>query len=117
MPRAKLTAKFIENVKPPAEGQVDYFDATLPAFGIRVTRDGTKSWFVFYRVDGKQIRQTIGRHPHLTLAAAREKAAGIHDMLDQGKDPRLEVERQRRQEARARAGTFGAVAPDFKRLH
>src|SRR5689334_22173024 len=112
MPKHKLTAKWLDSVKAP-KGQVDYFDATLPAFSVRVTSSGVKTFTVFYRVDGKQVRQTIGRYPAISLADARRKAADAFQLVEQGKDPRLVLAHQRRAEALQRADTVRAVATRF----
>jgi len=31
MPTARLSAKLIDNIKPPAEGRADYWDSTISA--------------------------------------------------------------------------------------
>ena len=49
MPITNLTARFVEALKPAAAGQVDYRDASLPGFGVRVSQGGRKSWVVVYR--------------------------------------------------------------------
>lgn len=55
MPKAKLTAKGIQNLKPPTSGQVEYFDEALSGFALRVTDKGRKSWVLLYRVkDGPE---------------------------------------------------------------
>jgi integrase len=72
-----------------------------------------KTWTLFYRVDGKQVRQSLGRYPAVSLADARKKAGDVQDMLDAGKDPRLEAERERRESAEARANTVKSVANRF----
>ena len=46
MPPKRLTAAAVERIKPPSTGRVEYFDAMLPAFGLRVTERGHKSWIV-----------------------------------------------------------------------
>ena len=61
MPSLKLTAAAVERIKPPDSGQVDYFDKILLGFGLRVSKSGTKSWFVMTRVHGKLLRQTVRR--------------------------------------------------------
>ena len=62
MPKLRLTATAVRRFQPPNAGQVEYYDTHLPAFGMRVSYSGTKSWFVMTRVDGKLIRVTLGRH-------------------------------------------------------
>ena len=37
MPTRKLTDLFVERVKPPARGRLEYFDASFPALALRVT--------------------------------------------------------------------------------
>jgi len=69
MPKRKLTEKFIENLQPaPVGTRVEFFDATLPAFGLRVTDKGSKTWFCMFRVDGRLRRHTLG--PYLARRCA-----------------------------------------------
>jgi hypothetical protein len=88
MPARKLTAQTVHALKPQST-RVDYFDATTPGFGIRITSAGVKTWFFMYRVNGTRLRRwTIGRYPALSLADAREKmkiAAG--GLAKDGVDP------------------------------
>ena len=60
MPQKKFTDRTISNLKPPKEGQDDYFDTATPGFGIRVSYGGSKSWFVKYVHKGRQRRMTLG---------------------------------------------------------
>ena len=60
-----LTIKRVQSIKPPTKGQVDYFDAALPSFALRVTANGAKSFVLLYRPKvgpdaGKLRRMTIG---------------------------------------------------------
>ena len=90
MPTLKITAAFVESVKPPLSGQLDYWDARLSGFGLRVSAGGTKSWFVFYRYNRANRRYTLGRFPSLGLADARKKAAGVIGKAQAGLDPASE---------------------------
>ena len=67
MPKMKLTALAVARLTPPTSGQVDYFDTTVPAFGVRISLAGTRTYFVMTRVHGKLIRVTLGRYPSLSL--------------------------------------------------
>src|SRR5262245_49785147 len=53
MPTVNLTAVGVGRIKPPRSGQMEYYDRRLPAFGLRVSYHGTKSWFVMTRLDGR----------------------------------------------------------------
>lgn len=67
MPVTHLTELTVSRLKTPGT----YYDATTPAFGLRVGKR-RKTWFV---VRGRERIQTrIGRHPYTPLAEARKKA-------------------------------------------
>ena len=114
-----LSDRFIKSVKPPVPvspattAQADYWDAATPGFGLRVTDKGIKSWTILYRLGSKQVRQTLGRFPGVSLADARRKAADVRERVAKGKDPRLEEDRQRREEEQARADSVAAVAEKY----
>jgi integrase len=104
-----LTAAGIEKMRPPAKGQVDHFDATLPGFALRISAKGTKSFALFYRIGGRLRRLTLGRYPVLTLAEARDKARKALQRVDLGEDPRYAQVTQRLQGG----DTFDNVAAKF----
>lgn len=87
MPRKKLTANFISTLKPPEFGQVDYWDTSLPGFGLRVSAGGRKAWVVMYRHQGRKRRMTIGTFPAVALSDARENAGDILRAASKGHDP------------------------------
>jgi integrase len=117
MAKRTLTDRFVKTAPPPGGGlrQVDYWDAVTPGFGLRVTSEGVKTWSIIYRIDGKQVRQSLGRYDGVGLADARKKAAAIREQLAAGKDPRIEADRHRREEVQARADTVGAVIGQYLR--
>jgi arylsulfatase A-like enzyme len=106
-----LTDKFVQTAPGPTGDarQCDYWDAATPGLSLRVTSEGVRSWTVLYRIDGKQVRQTLGRVPGVSLADARRRAADVRDLVATGKDPRQEVERERQEQVQARADTVAAV--------
>src|SRR5215203_6793813 len=113
MPKLRLTATAVRNFQPPKAGQVEYYDTHLPAFGLRVSYSGAKAWFVMIRVDRKLTRVTLGHHPALSLAEARDKARLAVELARAGGDPRqLEAEERRRKE-KERHDTFELVADLF----
>jgi len=54
----------------PSDRHVDYWDKTLPTFGVRVSPKGTRT-FILKMHNG---RQSIGRYPVISLAEARTAA-------------------------------------------
>lgn len=85
--KKKLTSLFVERVKPPLTGRVEYADTVLRGFALRVTENGKKSWFYMYRFNGKLRRLTLGRYPAVDLAGAREKVRNAQEMIDRNEDP------------------------------
>lgn len=117
MPKLKLTAPAADRLKPPPKGQVEYFDALQPAFGLRVSYSGTKSWIVMTRVGGKQVRYTLGRYPAMSLATARTEARLALQKAAAGIDLRLEKKKAIEAEAELKADTFGARVEEFLKKH
>lgn len=105
--RAKLTEISLKKL-PSREVRYEVWDTLLPAFGVRVTSEGQKTFVVMYRAHGVQRRQTLGSA--LTLAAARQLARKLFARVAEGKDP--SVEKRARREA-GKADSFEAVAAQY----
>src|SRR5262249_46751592 len=80
---------------PPKPNQFDYFDRSLPGFGLRVSYNGRKSFIVLYRCNGVKRRLTLGRLDVLPLAAARELARDALRAAGLGDDPAGAKQRNR----------------------
>ena len=118
MPKAKrLSEASVQRIKPPSSGQMDYFDAIIPGFALRVTRRGTKSWSFTYRIAGKQRRLTLGRYPVLTLENARSLARMAFEHVQAGIDPRATRENASQEANSKPRDTFGAIADLFIEKH
>ena len=114
MPSIKLTARAVDHARAPARGQIEYWDAALPGFGLRVTEKGAKSWTVLYRLNGRVRRATLGSYPALSLADARVSARAMLIEIGNGQDPAAaKIEERRRHEAEL----FPAVAAEFVERH
>src|SRR5437762_79623 len=66
----KLTDIAIRALGVPDQGQRDYWDETLPCFGVRVSQGGSKTFILMK----KDSRKAIGRYPHISLSQARTEA-------------------------------------------
>lgn len=87
MPKRVLTAAAIERIKPPSEGQVDYFDRGYPGLALRVSYGGARAFCYFYRFNDKQWRYKLGLFPAMSLAEAREAWRLAREDLVRGRDP------------------------------
>lgn len=68
----KLTDITIKALKAPPKGSKIYFDDTLPGFGVRVSRGGTKSFVLTH--GPRRERETFGRVNIISLQEARQEA-------------------------------------------
>jgi hypothetical protein len=94
MPRINSTMRKLDSLKPQAT-RVDYHDAPLPGFVLRVAPSGEKVFSALYRIGGYRRRYALGRFPVLQLVDARERARDALELVRRGIDP---VEEQKRRE-------------------
>jgi len=81
----KLNTRFVAAL-PPGEMWWDE-DPKATGFGVRSYAGGGKSFFIDYRIDGRQRRFTIGPFPRWSPDAARERAKELRRQIDRGHDP------------------------------
>jgi integrase len=81
----RLSNKFVAALPP----GVMYWDDDPKAtgFGVRSYPGGGRSFFIDYRLDGRQGRYTIGPFPRWSAEAAREEAKKLRKEIDRGVDP------------------------------
>jgi integrase len=81
----RLTNKFVAKLT----GEEMWWDDDPKAtgFGVRSYAGGSKSFFVDYRLNGRQRRYTIGPFPRWSAEAAREEAKKLRKEIDRGFDP------------------------------
>jgi integrase len=84
MPR--LTQALVDELAPDGRDR-RIFDSRQPGFGVRITPTGTKLFIAQVRVAGRKRKVTIGRHPDLTVAQAREQALQVLADIRRGADP------------------------------
>jgi integrase len=88
MPTMKLTQLAVDRLSPPKTGRLEFFDSHLPGFGLRIADTGHKAWVLFYRIEGRQRRYTIGSlATHPKVDQARERAREILRDVERGIDP------------------------------
>ncbi len=96
----------------PKGKRIERFDAGAPGLALRVTERGVKSWSVYYRLNGKHRRATIGTYPDIGVAEARERAGEIKKQAKQGVDPKVAANAEKAA-VQAGAQTFGAIAEKY----
>jgi integrase len=94
--RIRFTDRTVRGIKsPPAPQQVDYYDESLPGFGLRASYNGRKSWMVLYRCGGVKGRLTFGRVDLMPLVEARELAREALKEAASGKNPATRKKEER----------------------
>lgn len=114
--RLKFTDRTVLAVKP-TDKRVQYWDDSLPGFGLRVSPPnrksptGRKTWIVMYRrPTGSAVRLKLGTYPAVGLADARLKAKGYLGQIEiEGRDPVAERHADRSAE------TFAQLADIYLR--
>ena len=81
----RLTNKFVAKLTGSEMWWDD--DPKATGFGIRSYPGGGKSFFIDYRLNGRQRRYTVGPFPRWSAEAAREQAKKLRKEIDQGVDP------------------------------
>ena len=66
----KLTDIAVRALPVPEKGQRDFWDDSIPSFGIRISQGGSRTWVL---MEGGS-RKSLGRYPLITLSEARELA-------------------------------------------
>jgi integrase len=116
VPTKRLTDLFVERVKPPAHGRIEYFDAAFGGLALRVTQNGHKSWSLHYRFAGRLRRLTLGDARGIKPAQARREAASALERVRQGIDPSVE-KKLHRLAAGSRNETIAALVDDYLKRH
>jgi hypothetical protein len=95
MPARELTDLSMRSLPSVPGRQVDVYDSRVRGFGVRVSPNGTKSFFVYYRIGRTARRLTLGRYPNMKLGEARERARTALLAVSDGSDPAVEKKVQR----------------------
>lgn len=123
MPKVKLTALAVEKLQIPEKGQVDFFDVSMPSFGVRISVAGSRTYFVMTRLFAKQVRLTLGKaqcgkiENGLSLKNARAKAGEWVELAHQGIDPRKLRAQEKHKNETAFQNTFSVVSDRFMRQY
>ena len=119
--KVTLTDKFITSPRRvPKVGRVDYWDAVVPGFGLRVTRTAHRSFILAKRFPlnpEHPTRRAIGDDGALSLDQGRQVARRWLELISKGIDPRLQEARDKAAEQTKAANTFATLWSDFYEHH
>jgi hypothetical protein len=72
----KFNERLIRAIKPPLTGSTTVWNSEVTGYGVRVfaptgrRSQGARSFFINYRIDGRERRYTIGSFPEWSAEAA-----------------------------------------------
>src|SRR5438046_985990 len=105
-----LTAIAIKNAKPGAKPIRLYDSAGLY---IEIAPAGGRWWRFAYRFGGKRKLLSLGVHPDVSLADARDRRDAARRLLSNGTDPSEQRKADKREAAGRAANSFEAVAREW----
>ncbi|MEQ1739652.1 MAG: integrase family protein [Methyloglobulus sp.] len=103
----KLNKTVVDAIPFTDTGQVFYWDAELPGFGMYIGKTA-KTWCVQQRIANKTKRVVLGKYPTMTAEQARNTAKKRIGELASGIDPTKE-----KRETKVKAITLGEVFAEF----
>lgn len=98
------------------EKEVFLRDAEVRGFGVKISKQGSVSFFVEARIRGKggsSKRMVIGRYPVLTVEQARTKAKEQLQIIHEGKNPIKERQVALTLEAEKESHTLGGILRQY----
>jgi integrase len=99
--KTRLTKRSVETLSP-AENRYVVWDKETTGFGVRVNRDGSKTFVTKYFVNGRQRWLSIGKLGALTVDQARKEARYVLGAAAKGEDV-AQTKKNARTEAKARS--------------
>lgn len=94
--RQKLTKAAIDALSPPSSGRIFVYDSAITGLCICVTSSGTRTWYLYRKVNRRPVRLKLGRWPEVSAAQARQLATEAAGLAASGRD--VHKERQQRRE-------------------
>ena len=86
--KIKLNIQTIKNLPTPTDGKrTYYYDNKVPGLGIMIFPSGTKTFFLYKRVDGKPDKIKLGRFPDMSPEQAINAAYKLMSEISEGANP------------------------------
>ncbi len=84
--KIKLTKAAIEKLSHPDSGRIFIYDSTITGLCLCLTNTGTKTWYLYRKMNGKPVRLKLGRFPEVTVEAAKNLATEAAGRMAGGED-------------------------------
>lgn len=77
----------LEALNPPSQGRSYFHDEKEKGLSAYLTANGVLTFYTRKRVNGRDVRMTIGVYPDVTIEQARRKSAELKGLVASGVDP------------------------------
>lgn len=89
--RINFTKAALSKAENAAKGRKDYYyDEREKGLVMAVTSTGTKTFYLYKRIDGRPERLMLGRYPDISIENARKMAASAKGEIASGQNPQKE---------------------------
>lgn len=105
--KIKISKSTVDRLPLPESGQPIFWDTNLVGFGVR-TGSKRKTYIVQKKINGRDVKVTLGAHGHITAEQARKMAMIALADMTQGVNPT-----DQKREARAKSVTLQEALTDF----
>lgn len=87
--RRNLTKDIVVGLKPPRGARSYIYDAKQPGLALCITPAGTKTFYVYRKLNGRPERVRLGVWPQMNVGQARDAAADVVGKITTGVDPNV----------------------------
>ena len=96
--KINFTNTIINNLVLPASDKRNcYYDIQTSGLGIMVFPSGTKTFFLYKRVNGRPDKIKLGKFPEMSIEQARKSADSVMNEIFSGKDPNKDKQKLRKE--------------------
>lgn len=92
---------------PTTKDRETYYDSKEPCLALRITKAGTKTFYVIKKIDGQAEWIKLEKFPHMTVEQARKRAVAFRAEINTGNNPAAAKRAIREEE------TFQQLFDDF----
>lgn len=85
--RLPFSKRRLEALPSPPDGRIYWYDEKTPGLALCVTSAGSKTFYVYRKIDGRPIRYKLGSFSDLSVEQARKQTAKINAAIARGENP------------------------------
>ena len=86
-----FTKKILDSLPlPPQSKRFYFYDTKVRGLEIMITDQGSQSFKVYRKCNGKPVRVTLGKYPEMSIENARQEAQRVITDMIKGKNPNEE---------------------------